>query len=265
MTTRRSQPISRLVPVSATTGDTRTAAAQTSKWPLPLNQRNQCDGRELLAALEPESVPLCIFDPQYRGLLDKMRYGNEGVSRGQRRSSLLQMSEETIGEFIAGISAALIPSGHLFLWVDKFHLCTGVGPWVGQQGLEVVDLITWDKARMGMGYRTRRVGEYLLIMQKPPTLAEGGWQSDNIPDVVTEKVKRIGNVHPKPVKLQARLIEAVTSPGDVVLDPAAGSYSVMTAAHRVGRRFLGCDISAADCPQRVDAEPETGNGITDDR
>ena len=91
---------------------------------------------------------------------------------------------------------------------------------MGQQGLEVVDLITWDKARMGMGYRTRRVGEYLLIMQKPPTLAEGGWQSDNIPDVVTEKVKRIGNVHPKPVKLQARLIEAVTSPGDVVLDPA---------------------------------------------
>ena len=115
-----------------------------------------------------------------------------------------------------------------------------------------------------MGYRTRRVGEYLLIMQKPPTLAEGGWQSDNIPDVVTEKVKRIGNVHPKPVKLQARLIEAVTSPGDVVLDPAAGSYSVMTAAHRVGRRFLGCDIAAADCPQRVDAEPETGPGTTDD-
>ena len=70
----------------------------------------------------------CASSTQYRGLLDKMRYGNEGVSRGQRCSGLLQMSQQTISEFIAGISATLIPSGHLFLWVDKFHLCTGVGP-----------------------------------------------------------------------------------------------------------------------------------------
>ena len=69
---------------------------------------------------------MSIFDPQYRGVLDKMRYGNEGVSRGQRLSGLLQMSEETITEFIAGISTALIPSGHLLLWVDKFHLCKGI-------------------------------------------------------------------------------------------------------------------------------------------
>ena len=231
--------------VSPTTNCPQTATAQAVSWPLPLNQRNQCDGQELLSALVPESIPLCIFDPQYRGLLDKLRYGNEGVSRGQRRSGLLQMSQETISEFIAGISAALIPSGHLFLWTDKFHLCTGVGTWMGDCGLEVVDLITWNKDRIGMGYRTRRVGEYLLILQKPPTRAEGVWNCDDIPDVVTEKVKRIGNVHPKPVNLQARLIEAVTASGDVVLDPAAGSYSVMTAAHLVGRQFLGCDIASA--------------------
>ncbi len=229
--------------VFATTRSTRPTGSCPAEWPLPLNQRNQCDGLELLAALEPESIPLCIFDPQYRGLLDKMRYGNEGVSRGHRRAGLLQMSEETIGKFIAGIAAALIPSGHLLLWVDKFHLCTGVGPWVEEWGLEVVDLVTWNKDRIGMGYRTRRVGEYLLVVQKPPKRAKGVWQRHDIPDVVTEKVERVSNVHPKPVNLQARLIEAVTDPGDVVLDPAAGSYSVMTAAHQAGRRFLGCDIA----------------------
>lgn len=213
------------------------------QWPLELNKPHQHDGLQLLAALEPECVPLCIFDPQYRGILDKMQYGNEGVSRGRGRSGLPQMSEEVIGEFIAGISAALIPSGHLFLWIDKYHLCTGVGPWVNRWGLEVVDLVTWNKDRIGMGYRTRRVGEYLLILQKPPKRAKGVWQSHDIPDVVTEKVERVGNVHPKPVNLQARLIEAVTDPEDVVLDPAAGSYSVMKAAHLVGRQFLGCDIA----------------------
>ena len=231
--------------ISSTAIFPRKAVNQSAEWPLPLNQRNQCDGLELLAALEPASIPLCVFDPQYRGLLDKMRYGNEGVSRGQRRSELLQMSEETIGEFIAGISDALIPSGHLFLWTDKFHLCTGVGAWLGECGLEVVDLVTWNKGRMGMGHRTRRVAEYLIILQKPPTQVGAGWQRDDIPDVMTERVKRIGNVHPKPVNLQARLIEVVTEPGDVVLDPAAGSYSAMTAAHQVGRQFLGCDIASA--------------------
>lgn len=229
--------------VFATNRVSRPDTTSHSEWPLPLNRRNQCDGLELLAALGPGTVPLCIFDPQYRGILDKMQYGNEGVGRGKRRSGLLQMSEETIGEFIAGITAALIPSGHLFLWIDKFHLCTGVGPWVEEWGLEVVDLVTWNKDRLGMGYRTRRVAEYLLVLQKPPKRAKGVWQSHDIPDVVTEKVERVGNVHPKPVNLQARLIEAVTDPGDVVLDPAAGSYSVMTAAHQVGRQFLGCDVA----------------------
>ena len=56
---------------------------------------------------------------------------------------------------------------------------------------------------------------------------------------------RLGAVHPKPVGLQAALIEAVTDPGDIVLDPAAGSYSVLAAAQRMGRRFLGCDIADA--------------------
>ena len=122
-------------------------------------------------------------------MLDKLRYGNEGVSRGRRRSELPQMNEETIGEFVAGISSALIPSGHLFLWVDKFHLCTGIRTWLGDGGLEVVDLVTWNKGRMGMGYRTRRVAEHLLILQKPPTRIGPGWQRDHIPDVVTEKVE----------------------------------------------------------------------------
>ncbi len=107
------------------------------EWPLPLNQPNQYNGLQLLAEMPAESVPLCIFDPQYRGVLDKMQYGNEGVNRGQRRSGLPQMSEQTITEFISGIARVLRPSGHLFLWVDKFHLCTGIGPWITQAKMEI--------------------------------------------------------------------------------------------------------------------------------
>ena len=104
-------------------------------------------------------MPLAFFDPQYRGVLDRMNYGNEG-ERQTKRTQLAQMSECQIHQFIAEYARVLAPSGHLMLWVDKFHLVEGVGRWFAHTTLEAVDLITWDKGRIGMGYRTRRKSEY---------------------------------------------------------------------------------------------------------
>lgn len=225
-------------------GHTRQAAVQPHEldsWPLALNRRHQGDGLDLLRQLPTAALSLCFFDPQYRGVLDQLQYGNEGQSRGARRTGLPQMSVEVIEQFVAEIARILTPSGHLALWVDKFHLCTDVVLWLAAAQLEVVDLITWDKVRMGMGYRTRRQAEYLVVAQKPPKRAKGIWQRHDIRDVWSEKVDSKG-VHAKPVGLQAALISAVTDPDDVVLDPAAGSYSVLAAALQEGRRFLGCDI-----------------------
>ena len=143
-------------------------ATPMAQWPLPLNQHNQGNGLHLLEQLEPASIPVCFFDPQYRGILDKMSYGNEGVKRGKQRSRLPQMNDDTISAFIKGITAALTPSGHLFLWIDKFHLCSGVLPWIKGLPIDVVDMVTWNKNKMGMGYRTRRFSEHLMVLQKQP-------------------------------------------------------------------------------------------------
>lgn len=205
---------------------------------------NVADGRELLARLPDGAVGCVFFDPQYRGVLDKLAYGNEGVGRGKRRARLPQMDEDTIRQFLAAIATVLAPSGHLFLWVDKFHLCEGVGEWLSS-GLHIVDMVVWDKGRMGMGYRTRRQCEYLLVLQKNPLRAKGVWAVRDIPDLWRESADP-RQPHRKPVRLQARLIEAVTDPGDVVVDPAAGSYSVLDACRLVGRRFLGCDLLPLD-------------------
>lgn len=55
--------------------------------------------------------------------------------------------------------------------------------------------------------------------------------------------------HPtqKPVALMARIIEAYTQPGDLVLDPYAGSGSVLLAAKMLGRRAVGCEIELRYC------------------
>ena len=212
---------------------------------IPRDTRVAMDGLEFLAQLPDASIAATFFDPQYRGVLDKLGYGNEGVLRGQKRSALPQMTSEIIGQFTRSIDRVLGPSGHLFLWIDKYHLCSGIDEWTEGTTLETVDLITWNKGRIGMGYRTRRTAEYLIVLQKAPKRAKGVWTRHDIPDVWTEKPpsSKSNAVHPKPVALQQALIEAVTAPDDPVLDPAAGSFSVLKACELAGRTFVGCDVN----------------------
>lgn len=64
---------------------------------------NKADGRFLMRDISDSSVRVCFFDPQYRGVLDRLHYGNEGKGRGKARSSLQQMNEEMIEPFICEI------------------------------------------------------------------------------------------------------------------------------------------------------------------
>jgi site-specific DNA-methyltransferase (adenine-specific) len=208
-----------------------------------LNKRLKIDGLELLKSIPANTIKASFFDPQYRGILDKMKYGNEGKSREQRRVNLEQMSEETIISFINEISRVLVPSGHLFLWIDKFHLCQGVQEWFATSELSTVDLIVWEKTKIGMGYRTRNKCEFLLVLQKKPTKAKNVWTVHNIPNVMEEGICTKAHPHAKPIMVQTRLIEAVSLEGDIILDPAMGGGSVLTACINSGRNFIGGDIN----------------------
>jgi len=205
------------------------------------NKRQKMDGLVFLNKLDADSTPLVFFDPQYRTILDRQNYGNEG-QRQKRRAELPQMDEKSIRNFLREIERVLMGSGHLMLWVDKYIVCSGINSLLEGSSLQLVDLITWNKGRMGMGYRTRRFSEYLVVFQKPPVRAKGIWRIHDIPDVWTEKIMEKNHTHAKPVELQKRLILAVTNEGDTVVDPAAGGFSVMRSAGEVGRNFLGCDI-----------------------
>ena len=222
------------------------------------NATNKFDGIKLLSKMPKESAKAVFFDPQYRGILDKMQYGNEQTGKGRRRASLTQMSEEVIVQFIQLIDRVLCKGAYLFLWLDKYELCEGSTlRWLRGTSLQIVDMIVWNKMRNGTGYRSRRRSEYLLVIQKPPCKPLSTWHDRSIPDVWEEKLPTKKDlvkqdklqsgeeVHPhrKPLELQKRLILAVTNENDTVCDFASGSYSVMDACKETNRRFVGCDIA----------------------
>jgi len=86
--------------------------------------------------------------------------------------------------------------------------------------------------------------EYGLVLYKDklPKFNNGGNMIMNCfdwpRDTTTPKI------HPtqKPIKLLERLIEIFTDPGDVVIDPTAGSGSSLLAASNLGRRAYGFEI-----------------------
>jgi site-specific DNA-methyltransferase (adenine-specific) len=216
------------------------------------NVAQRGDALELLRSLPDPCTRLVFFDPQHRENLDKLKYGNEG-SRQHERCLLPQMPTDYIFECCREGTRVLMPGGYLALWVNAFQIGEGYHLRVADAAaLNVVDLLSWDNGRMGMGARSRRRGDYLFMLQKPPIKAKATWRDHGIPDHWPEKVDRKIHPHVKPSGLISRLIGAITAPGEIVIDPAAGSFTVMHAAIALGRDFLGCDI-AYEAPATADA------------
>lgn len=88
----------------------------------------------------------------------------------------------------------------------------------------------------------------LLYRKKLPKFNNDGrmvfnwfwWERDG------DRVPKIHDTQ-KPVKLLKRLIEIFTDPGDVVIDPCAGSGSTLRAAYELGRNSYGFEISKEFC------------------
>jgi site-specific DNA-methyltransferase (adenine-specific) len=227
---------------------TLTPATAPGRAPLTLRRDdflpNVAQRDDALALLQPppdSCTPLVFFDPQFRETLDRLAYGNEGA-RQKGRAELPAMTSDYIDACCRETARVLRPSGYLARWIDKFDLVEGHHLRLGDV-LERVDLIAWDRGRIGNGYRSRNRGDYLLMLQKPPRRAKSTWRDHGIPDRWPEKIDRKVHPHVKPIDLIMRLIAALTEPGDLVVDPAAGSFTVKHAAHQLGRDFIGCDLA----------------------
>ncbi|HEY9159345.1 DNA methyltransferase [Candidatus Binatus sp.] len=65
----------------------------------------------------------------------------------------------------------------------------------------------------------------------------------DIPEINSQAQERLGYPTQKPIALLARIIEASSDPGDVVLDPFCGCGTAIHAAQKLKRQWIGIDVT----------------------
>ena len=79
------------------------------------------------------------------------------------------------------------------------------------------------------------------ISEQEGTLLTNVWT--DISPLNSQAAERLGYPTQKPVALLERILAASSNPGDVVLDPFAGCGTTVAAAQKLGRRWIGIDIT----------------------
>jgi site-specific DNA-methyltransferase (adenine-specific) len=146
-------------------------------------------------------------------------------------------------------------------------------------GLDLVDQVAWCSPR-GAGTvwgswespaapNLRGDWESLLVASSggwertPPEGAEawrdrvGGWAGLCSTVWNLTPARRDGHPAPFPIELARRAVRLSTWPGEVVLDPFAGSGTTLLAARQLGRRAIGIEASERYCALAIDRLSQT--------
>lgn len=120
-------------------------------------------------------------------------------------------------------------------WIDAVNVL---------DGFKVKNVLVWDKGMVGQG---DIVGNWansheLIIYAKKGRRPIKSRKRSSI--MAVQRVDKEHHIHPteKPVPLIEILLDQSTSPGDLVVDPFAGSGSTIVACHRLDRRGIGIEL-----------------------
>lgn len=69
----------------------------------------------------------------------------------------------------------------------------------------------------------------------------------DISPIHSQSTERLGYPTQKPEALLERIINASSNPTDIVLDPMCGCGTAIAVAHKLGRRWIGIDVSPTAC------------------
>lgn len=206
--------------------------------------------------LGSERARLCLTDVPFNVAI------KNNVTRGDHREFVMasgEMSDEEFADFNAAwmqlVKLRTVDGGMIATFIDwrGVGLILNVG---ARLGLNLINLIVWNKTNAGMGSLWRSKHELLPVFKvgTAPHVnnvelgKHGRWRS-NVWDA--PGASSLGSdsrdglkLHPtvKPVALLEDALADVTHRGDIVLEPFVGSGSTMMACERMGRRCRGLEL-----------------------
>lgn len=124
---------------------------------------------------------------------------------------------------------------------------------------QILQLRSRDKHGVST-YATNQDGGIIYCDDKKGVPLSDVWE---IPFLNPKAKERTGYPTQKPILLLERVIEIVTDPGDLVIDPFCGSGTTLVAAKILGRRSIGMDCSneAVELSRRRVADPEKTESV----
>ena len=206
-----------------------------------------------LALLPGQIVSAVVTDPPY---------GTEGLGGGYGREHLTIECDEsldTVAAALPAVTRVLKPNSWFAMFSatkTRFDLET----LLVAAGIGALGEVVWDKGAPGLGYHIRYAHETVLVRR---------WGKPHRPNDPLLSVYRhtargdSSHPHEKPVGLMRRLIRWTTQPGDLILDPFAGSGTTGVAAVAEGRRAILVEREpkyAEICRRRVAEALGVGKG-----
>lgn len=209
--------------------------------------------------LDGEKVRLVNTDPPYWLTITDVLTRNADHNHQDFAGQFGKMTEAQYEAFVEAALAAIHPNvldgGLGFFFGDWRSMRSYLNAAASNQ-LELLNIITWDKGRGGMGSLYRGASEFAVLLkfgQAPHCnqvqLGRHGrdrttvWAYPGATQMGSSARKMLAE-HPTPksVEMIADSILDVTERGDAVLDPFCGSGSAIIAGERTGRRVFGLEL-----------------------
>src|SRR5438045_7148413 len=227
------------------------------------------DAFGLLRSLAPESVDLVVSDPPYDSL---QIHRARGTTTRLTTNWFSTVPNERLPELLREVYRVLRADRHFYLFSDEVTADVikqqqGLGgarlPNGARKcacGFQYWKEIVWAKTtldggrlRGGTGYHYRAACERILFFEK----GKRALNDLGIPDVLMAPRPGVPGPAVKPGAVVRTLILQSSAPGEMVIDPFAGSGVVGVQARAEGRRFLVGDIDLAYLdPSLADLAPE---------
>ena len=203
------------------------------------------DAFEVMAGLPDLSATAVITDPPYTERTHTKARSDASTGGRKAITSFAAFTDEQLARALS--EAGRVSSGWVIATLDYRHAikfdehpptglkCQRVGVWVKTNP---TPQITGDRPAQGW--------EAIAYFHR--TKGRSKWNGGGLHgNYVSPTAAPEGHPTAKPLHMFADLIKKFTNPGDVVLDPFAGSGTTLRAAKDLGRRAIGIEINEAYC------------------